>query len=172
MPLGGLSGPEFLALYLALSAVAIGGTLLVQARLRSGPAQPRYADVGPREAGYLRRGPWLAVHAAPAALRRVEVRHHHLRPEHRPSYATYDARSAAMAVALFGAYSLYLLDPAFAAAAEVPRQAAATTTGGASGIESASWAGGGGAAGASYGGGGDSSGGGGGGGCGGGGGGS
>lgn len=39
----------------------------------------------------------------------------HLRPEQRPSYATYGSMSAAMSVALFGPAALSLLDPEFAA---------------------------------------------------------
>jgi uncharacterized protein (TIGR04222 family) len=92
--------------------------------------------------------------AATRGMAELRRRHQYLSPKQSPSYATYGAAGAAMGVALFGAASLYAMDPAFAAEAEIQRANAA-----------ASWAGGG----VSGGDGGGSSCGGGGGGCGGGG---
>jgi uncharacterized protein (TIGR04222 family) len=60
-------------------------------------------------------------------LRRANL---HLSPRQSPAYATYGAGGAAMGVALFGAASLWSLDPSFAAEAEIQRTAA---TGGGSG---------------------------------------
>jgi uncharacterized protein (TIGR04222 family) len=54
----------------------------------------------------------------------------YLSPRHSPSYATYGAAGAAMGVALFGAASLYAMDPAFAAEAEIQRIGASGTTNG------------------------------------------
>ncbi|MEV0719521.1 TIGR04222 domain-containing membrane protein [Asanoa sp. NPDC050611] len=95
----------------------------------------------------------------------LKFRYFHLAPEHEPSFATYDVRDTAMAVALFGAPSLYLLDATFAADAGVRQMVAATTMGptGAVGSEGASGCGGGCGGGGGGGGGGDGGGGGGGG---------
>ncbi|MEV4617289.1 TIGR04222 domain-containing membrane protein [Asanoa sp. NPDC049573] len=69
-------------------------------------------------ASLLSRAPWR-TRAGDTAVLRLRARHAHLGPDHHPSYATYDAATAAMGVALFGASALFLLDPALAVAAEV-----------------------------------------------------
>ncbi|MEV7229169.1 MULTISPECIES: TIGR04222 domain-containing membrane protein [Polymorphospora] len=69
--------------------------------------------------------------AARAALSQLRVQHVHLSPRTAPAYATYGAAGAAMGVALFGAASLWALDPAFAADAEIQRNYA--SAGGGSG---------------------------------------
>lgn len=66
--------------------------------------------------------------AAARGLRELRRRNHHLTPQLSPSYATYGATGAAMGIALFGTASLYAMDPAFAAEAEIQR---AATSGGA-----------------------------------------
>jgi uncharacterized protein (TIGR04222 family) len=65
-----------------------------------------------------------------AAIRRQSM---YLSPRQSPSYATYGATGAAMGVALFGASSLYAMDPAFAADAEIQRVNAAGWSAGTSG---------------------------------------
>jgi len=67
----------------------------------------------------------IATTAAIRGMRSLRQRHSHLSPRQSPSYATYGASGAAMGVALFGAASLYSMDPAFAAEAEIHRAAAA-----------------------------------------------
>jgi uncharacterized protein (TIGR04222 family) len=62
-----------------------------------------------------------------AQLRRQRA---YLAPGQSPSYATYGAAGAAMGVALFGAASLYAMDPAFAAEAEIQRIGAGGTSSG------------------------------------------
>jgi uncharacterized protein (TIGR04222 family) len=108
----------------------------------------------------LRRGGPRRTAAAGRALAELRRLNTHLAPASRPAVATYGAAGAAMGVALFGVGSLWAMDPAFAAEAEIERQA---SFGGLSGSSSA--CGGGGGAGGGDGGGGS----GGGGGCGGGG---
>jgi uncharacterized protein (TIGR04222 family) len=65
----------------------------------------------------LASAPWRTA-AGDKAVLRLRSRHSHLAPVHQPSYATYDAATAAMGVALFGASAMFLLDPTFAVAAE------------------------------------------------------
>lgn len=66
------------------------------------------------------------------ALAELRVRYQHLAPEQSPAYATYGAAEAAMGVALFGAASLYAMDPDFAEQAEVQRHAGSGDGGGSS----------------------------------------
>lgn len=75
----------------------------------------------------LRRVPYQ-TRAATKALAELRQRHAHLAPAQSPAYATYGAAGAAMGVALFGAASLWALDPAFAQQAEIQRQAAASAS--------------------------------------------
>jgi len=63
----------------------------------------------------------VATHAATKGLTTLRRQHDYLSPRQSPSYATYGATGAAMGVALFGAASLYTMDPAFAADAEIQR---------------------------------------------------
>ena len=63
----------------------------------------------------------LATRAATKGLTTLRRQHDYLSPRQSPSYATYGASGAAMGVALFGAASLYTMDPAFAADAEIQR---------------------------------------------------
>jgi uncharacterized protein (TIGR04222 family) len=71
-----------------------------------------------------------ATRAAIKAMRGLRTQHAYLSPKESPAYATYGATGAAMGVALFGAASLYEMDPAFAADAEIQRAAAASGTAG------------------------------------------
>jgi uncharacterized protein (TIGR04222 family) len=73
----------------------------------------------------LSRVPWR-TRAADAVLRDLRRRNAHLAPASSPAYATYGPAGAAMGVALFGAASLWALDPTFAEQAEIQRQAAST----------------------------------------------
>ncbi|MEV1147699.1 TIGR04222 domain-containing membrane protein, partial [Micromonospora sp. NPDC049799] len=82
-------------------------------------------------AALLRRVPWR-TRAADAMLRDLRRRNAHLAPASSPAYATYGPAGAAMGVALFGAASLWALDPTFAEQAEIQRQAA-SGAGGSSG---------------------------------------
>jgi uncharacterized protein (TIGR04222 family) len=88
------------------------------------------------------------THAATRMLRDLRRRHTHLSPNVSPSYATYGASGVAMGVALFGASSLYAMDPAFAAEAEIQRVSAGggsyTAAGGDAGSGGGSSCGGGG----------------------------
>jgi uncharacterized protein (TIGR04222 family) len=75
-----------------------------------------------------------ATNAANRALQTLRRSHQYLGPQQSPSYATYGVTSAAMGVALFGAGSLYFIDPVFAAEAEARQfTAGATGDGGATG---------------------------------------
>jgi uncharacterized protein (TIGR04222 family) len=65
----------------------------------------------------------LATAAAVQGMRALRLRNGHLSPRQSPAYATYGASGAAMGVALFGAASLYDMDPAFAAEAQIQRAA-------------------------------------------------
>ncbi|GIF77538.1 TIGR04222 domain-containing membrane protein [Asanoa siamensis] len=65
----------------------------------------------------LSRAPWRTA-AGTAAVDRLLIRHQRLAPAQRPSYATHDAGTAAMGVALFGGPAMFRLDPAFAVATE------------------------------------------------------
>jgi uncharacterized membrane protein YgcG len=53
----------------------------------------------------------------------LRARYSYLAPASSPSYATYGANDAALGVALFGASTLYAMDPDFATEAEVQRAA-------------------------------------------------
>jgi uncharacterized protein (TIGR04222 family) len=57
------------------------------------------------------------------AVKETQARNLHLSPAQAPSWTTYGMDSAAMAVALYGTAALWVADPAFAAEAEVRRQA-------------------------------------------------
>ena len=72
----------------------------------------------------LRRGTRYATTAARKSMTRVRRQYDYLSPQQSPSYATYGAAGAAMGVALFGAASLYSMDPSFAAEAEIQRHTA------------------------------------------------
>jgi uncharacterized protein (TIGR04222 family) len=74
-----------------------------------------------------------ATNAAIRGMNELRRANQHLSPRQSPAYATYGATGAAMGVALFGAASLYSMDPAFAAEAGIQRIAA---TGGATGYGS------------------------------------
>ncbi|MEU4316474.1 TIGR04222 domain-containing membrane protein [Nocardia sp. NPDC024068] len=56
-----------------------------------------------------------------AALDDATARHRHLRPANAPSFETYGGAAAGLAVALFGAHALMLLDPGLNAALGDPR---------------------------------------------------
>ncbi|HET6533096.1 MAG TPA: TIGR04222 domain-containing membrane protein [Actinoplanes sp.] len=73
----------------------------------------------------------VPTYAATRAIRDLRRQHTYLSPRQSPSYATYGAAGAAMGVALYGAASLYAMDPAFAAGAEIQR---ITASGGTSGF--------------------------------------
>lgn len=62
-----------------------------------------------------------ATYATGKALNRLRKDNQHLAPKMSPSLTTYGAATAAMGVGLFGAASLYAMDPAFAAEAEIQR---------------------------------------------------
>lgn len=83
-----------------------------------------------------------ATRAAAKGLPALRRQHQYLAPQQSPSYATYGATGAAMGVALFGAASLYTMDPAFAAEAEIQRIKASGTSGGDSGGSGGSCGGG------------------------------
>jgi uncharacterized protein (TIGR04222 family) len=70
-----------------------------------------------------------ATHAADKGLRALRQQHAYLAPHQSPSYATYGATGAAMGVALWGTATLYTMDPAFAADAEVQRINASSGSG-------------------------------------------
>jgi uncharacterized protein (TIGR04222 family) len=63
----------------------------------------------------------IPTRTAAKGMSRLRQQHQYLSPRQSPSYATYGAAGAAMGVALFGAASLYAMDPAFAAEAEIQR---------------------------------------------------
>jgi uncharacterized protein (TIGR04222 family) len=69
------------------------------------------------------------TYAADKAMRGLRKQHTYLSPSQSPAYATYGAAGAAMGVALFGAASLYAMDPAFAADAEIQRMSASGGSG-------------------------------------------
>ena len=75
----------------------------------------------------------IATNAAVRGLRDLKQQHDYLAPQLSPAYATYGAAGAAMGVALFGAASLYAMDPAFAAEAEIQRAVAGGLSGGGAG---------------------------------------
>jgi uncharacterized protein (TIGR04222 family) len=95
-----------------------------------------------------------ATRAATKGLTRLRKQHDYLSPGQSPAYATYGASGAAMGVALFGAASLYAMDPAFAADAEIQRASALGSgySGGSSGSSGGSCGGGGGCGGGGCGG--------------------
>ncbi|WDZ84176.1 TIGR04222 domain-containing membrane protein [Micromonospora cathayae] len=61
------------------------------------------------------------------ALSSLRTHYRYLAPASAPAYGTYGAAGAAMSVAVFGAAALWTLDPAFAAEAEIQRNAAASS---------------------------------------------
>ena len=67
----------------------------------------------------------VPTRAATKAMREVRRTYKYLAPSQAPSFATYGATGAALGVALYGGMSLYAMDPAFAAEAEIQRNAAA-----------------------------------------------
>lgn len=80
-------------------------------------------------------GASVRTRAATRGLSQLRASHQYLSPRQSPSYATYGAGGAALGVALFGGASLYAMDPAFAAEAEISK--------GSSGYDGSSgWAGG------------------------------
>ena len=80
----------------------------------------------------------LRTRAATTGLTSVREKNQHLAPGLSPSYATYGVTGAAMGVALFGAASLYTMDPAFASEAEIQRISASGYGGGDGGSTSSS----------------------------------
>jgi uncharacterized protein (TIGR04222 family) len=64
-----------------------------------------------------------ATRSATKAMAEVRAKHQYLSPSQSPAYATYGATGAAMGVALFGTASLFTMDPAFAADAEIQQVA-------------------------------------------------
>jgi uncharacterized protein (TIGR04222 family) len=68
-----------------------------------------------------------------AALEDLRSRHAYLAPDNSPSYATYGVSGAAMGVALYGTPTLFAMDPAFAAEADIQRVAAGSSGSGGSG---------------------------------------
>jgi uncharacterized protein (TIGR04222 family) len=76
--------------------------------------------------------------AASTGLQRMRHTNAHLAPAQRPSYATYGATGAAMGVALYGAGALYVMDPAFAAEAEIRQAASSSFSSGGSGCSGGS----------------------------------
>lgn len=68
----------------------------------------------------------MMTRAGRSAVKRLRRDQAHLAPARFPALATYGAPGAAMGVALFGAASLWAMDPAFAAEAEIQRQTAAS----------------------------------------------
>jgi hypothetical protein len=71
----------------------------------------------------------MRTKAGTAALGTLRAQHSYLSPKQSPAYATYGAAAAGMGVALFGAASLYALDPGFAAEAEIQRDMASGGSG-------------------------------------------
>lgn len=67
-----------------------------------------------------------------AALEDLRSRHAYLAPDNSPSYATYGVSGAAMGVALYGTPTLFAMDPAFAAQADIQRVAAGSSGSGGS----------------------------------------
>ncbi|MEV7627283.1 TIGR04222 domain-containing membrane protein [Actinoplanes sp. NPDC089786] len=74
-----------------------------------------------------------ATFSTTRALRQIRTDSRHLSPQMTPSLTTYGATAAAMGVAVFGAASLYAMDPAFAAEAEIQRMGAGGPLGSGSG---------------------------------------
>ncbi|GAA1859501.1 TIGR04222 domain-containing membrane protein [Asanoa iriomotensis] len=113
-----------LAALLLLPVVVLGG-----ARISDGLANDR--PVGFLILLVIVTVVWMLVSLTRAAYRTkagtraitgLRKQHGYLAPGEAPSYATYGAGATAMGVALFGASTLFLLDPAFAADAEINRQ--------------------------------------------------
>ncbi|MDR7321370.1 TIGR04222 domain-containing membrane protein [Catenuloplanes sp. NPDC020197] len=106
--------------YLVIIVLALGVTTLV---LRS-------------------RTPWM-THAGKNALAGMRTRYQYLSPAQSPAWDTYGMTGLAMGVALWGTASLYTYDAAFAAEAEIQRQAAASSGsgGGWSGDGGSTWSG-------------------------------
>jgi len=72
----------------------------------------------------------LPTAAAAKGIATIRRQSQYLSPRQSPAYATYGASGAAMGVALFGAASLYAMDPAFAAEAEIQRASTGAWAGG------------------------------------------
>jgi uncharacterized protein (TIGR04222 family) len=70
--------------------------------------------------------------AGRTALRNLRAHYRYLTPSAAPAYATYGAPATAMGVALFGAATLWAVDPTFADEAEIQRQAAGSGSSGSS----------------------------------------
>src|SRR4051794_35123370 len=68
--------------------------------------------------------------AATKGIAAIRKQKGYLAPSQSPAYATYGASGAAMGVALFGAASLYSMDPAFAAEAGIQRIGYGSSMGG------------------------------------------
>ncbi|MDQ0365632.1 TIGR04222 domain-containing membrane protein [Catenuloplanes indicus] len=88
------------------------------------------------------RTPWMS-RAGKNALAGMRTRYQYLSPAQSPAWGTYGMSGLAMGVALWGTASLYTYDAAFAAEAEIQRQAAASGAGssGWSGDSGSSWSG-------------------------------
>ncbi|MEV4617288.1 TIGR04222 domain-containing membrane protein [Asanoa sp. NPDC049573] len=129
----GQRGQSRLAALLLLPVIVLGG-----ARISAGMANER--PVGFLTVLVLVTVVWMLLSLARAktrtragtsALASLRTENQHLSPGQSPSYATYGAGAAAMGIALFGASTLYMVDPAFAAEAEINR--AVTGSGSSSG---------------------------------------
>jgi uncharacterized protein (TIGR04222 family) len=79
-----------------------------------------------------------ATHAASKGLAALRTRHAYLAPDQSPSYGTYGPTDAAMGVALYGSATLFVIDPGFAADAEIHRVAAGGSDAGISSSSSCS----------------------------------
>ncbi|MEU6021308.1 TIGR04222 domain-containing membrane protein [Micromonospora sp. NPDC047134] len=64
--------------------------------------------------------------AAKMALLGLRHRNRHLAPASKPAYTVYGSTGVAMAVALYGTGTIWLMDPTFAQQADIQRQAMAT----------------------------------------------
>ncbi|MET8149035.1 TIGR04222 domain-containing membrane protein [Actinoplanes sp. NPDC049668] len=80
----------------------------------------------------LRRSRRRATRVADKGMTALRRKHEYLSPRMSPSYATYGATGAGMGIALFGAASLYTMDPAFASEAEIQRINSSAGAGGSS----------------------------------------
>lgn len=129
--LGGLRGAGAIGtgpdkLLAATGPMPAGATGLDQAVYNAAGKRLRVRD--------LQRDPWV-VGALGDLRRGLEERSPvlgpaHLSPTQAPASGTYGAAGAAMGVALFGTASLWALDPAFAAQAEIQRNYASASSGG------------------------------------------
>lgn len=62
-----------------------------------------------------------ATRVATKGLAALRARHAHLAPSQSPSYQTYGPTDASMGVAIYGSATLFVMDPSFAADAEIQR---------------------------------------------------